>query len=53
MKNKYTKGDYLYLQNKKKIEIIKTIVFFGISAALYLAGYITTGRHPNTATIVK
>ena len=26
MKNKYTKGDYLYLQNKKKVEIIKTMV---------------------------
>ena len=52
MKNKYTKGDYLYLQNKKKIEIIKTIVFFGISAALYLAGYITTGSNKNYLTIV-
>lgn len=52
MKKKYTKGDYLYLQNKKKIEIIKTIVFFGISAALYLAGYITTGSNKNYLTIV-
>lgn len=52
MRNKYTKGDYLYLQNKKKAEIIKTIVFFGISAALYLAGYITTGSNKNYLTIV-
>lgn len=52
MKNKYTKGDYLYLQNKKKAEIIKTIVFFGISAALYLAGYISTGSNKNYLTIV-
>ena len=52
MKNKYTKGDYLYLQNKKKVEIIKTIVFFSISAALYLAGYITTGSNKNYLTIV-
>lgn len=52
MKNKFTKGDYLYLQNKKKVEIIKTIVFFGISASLYLAGYIATGSNKNYLTIV-
>lgn len=52
MKNKYTKGDYLYLQNKKKKEIIKTIVFFSISAALYIAGYVTTGSNKNYLTIV-
>lgn len=52
MKEKYTKGDYLYLQNKKKTEIIKTVVFFGISAALYIAGYITTGSNKNYLTIV-
>lgn len=52
MKHKYTKGEYLYLQNKKKAEILKTIVFFGISAALYLAGYITTGSNKNYLTIV-
>ena len=52
MKNKYTKGDYLYLQNKKKMEIIKTIVFFGISAMLYLAGYISTRSNKNYLTIV-
>lgn len=51
MKNKYAKGDYLYLQNKKKLEMIKTIVFFGVSAALYLAGYITTGSNKNYLTI--
>lgn len=52
MKNKMKKGDYLYIQNKKKMEIIKTIVFFGISAILYLAGYITTGSNKNYLTIV-
>lgn len=52
MKNKYSKGDYLYLQNRKRMETIKTIVFFGISAALYLAGYITTGSNKNYLTIV-
>ncbi len=52
MKNKYTKGDYLYLQNKKKVEIVKTIVFFALSAALYIAGYVTTGSNKNYLTIV-
>lgn len=52
MKNKYTKGEYLYLQNKKKMEIIKTASFFGISAALYLAGYVATGSNQNYLTVV-
>ena len=52
MKNKYTKGDYLYIQNKKKMEIMKTIAFFAISAALYIAGYVTTGSNKNYLTIV-
>ena len=52
MKNKDTKGDYLYLQNKKKMEIIKTVLFFAISAALYIAGYVTTGSNKNYLTIV-
>ena len=50
MKNK--KGDYLYLQNKKKIEILKTICLFSISAALYIAGLITVGSNKNYLTIV-
>lgn len=52
MKNKYTKGEYLYIQNKKKTEIIKTLLFFAISAALYIAGYVTTGSNKNYLTIV-
>ena len=51
MKSKYTKGEYLYLQNKKKMEIIKTILFFGISASLYIAGYVATGSNKNYLTI--
>lgn len=49
---KHTKGNYLYMRDKKKMEIIKTVLFFGISAALYLAGYITTGSNKNYLTIV-
>lgn len=52
MKKKYNKGDYPYLQYKKRMETIKTIVFFGISAALYISGYVTTGSNKNYLTIV-
>ena len=52
MMNKYEKNDYFYFQQKKKMEIIKTIVMFGISAALYIAGIITTGSNKNYLTIV-
>lgn len=52
MKNKYIKGNYLYIKNKKRMEIIKTVLFFGISAALYLTGYIATGSNKNYFTIV-
>ena len=52
MKNKYTKGDFLYLQNKKKSEILKTILFFGISAAIFIMGYISTKTKANYLTIV-
>lgn len=52
MKNKYVKGDYLYLQSRKKREIIKTVAFFGISLALYLMGYISSGSNKNYLTIV-
>ena len=52
MRNKYTKGDYLYIQNKKKNEVLKTVLFFAVSAALYLAGYISTGSNKNYLTIV-
>lgn len=52
MKNQYTKGEFLYLEKKKKSEIIKTLIMFGISIALYLSGYITTGSNKNYLTIV-
>ena len=52
MKNKYTKGDYLYMQQKKKMGILKTICLFSISAALYIAGLVTVGSNKNYLTIV-
>lgn len=52
MKSKYTKGDFLYLQKRKKAEIMKTILFFGISAAIFIMGYISTKTKANYLTIV-
>ena len=51
MNNKCTKGEFLYFQKKKKVEIAKTVIMFGLSAALYLAGYIATGSNKNYLTI--
>ena len=52
MKKKYTKGDFEYLNYKKKTEIIKTIIYFGISAAIFIMGYLTTKSKANYLTIV-
>lgn len=52
MKKRHSKGEYLYLKEKKKAEILKTICFFGISLALYLIGYISTGSNKNYLTII-
>lgn len=52
MKNKCTKGEFLYFQKKKNMEILKTILLFGISAALYVAGIVATGSNKNYLTIV-
>lgn len=52
MNHKCTKGEYLFFQKKKNMEIMKTVLMFGVSAALYLAGYITTGSNKNYLTIV-
>ncbi|MDR0949079.1 MAG: hypothetical protein LBM69_06160 [Lachnospiraceae bacterium] len=46
------KGLPYYLNTQKKYEWIRTILFFGISAAIFLMGYMTTGTHRNLLTIV-
>ena len=51
-KEKLKKGDYAYLNKKKKIEIIKTIILFGIALAVFLTGYLHTGTRNNMLTIV-
>lgn len=46
------KGTENYLDSQKKYEIIRTIIYFGISASLYIAGYITTKSNVNLLTVV-
>lgn len=49
---KAVKGNYGYLKAKRLSVLIRTIIFFGISLALFAAGYVTTGKKENLLTIV-
>ena len=49
---KLTKGCFGYLPNQRKKEIIKTICYFGLSAAIFLMGYLSTGSKTNLLTVV-
>lgn len=46
---KNTRG---YIDSQKKYEVIRTLVYFGISLSLFLAGYITTKTKTNLLTVV-
>lgn len=46
------KGSYGYISNRKKYTALRTILFFSISAALYISGIIRTGSNKNLLTIV-
>lgn len=46
------KGTKDYINSQKKYEIIRTLLYFGISISLFAAGYIQTGRKANLLTIV-
>ena len=46
------KGTYLYLDTQRKYEIARTILSFGISLALFFAGFIATGTRKNLLTVV-
>lgn len=46
------KGTKNYLNSQKKYEIIRTIIYFGISISLYIAGYVTTKSNMNLLTVV-
>lgn len=46
------KGTRDYINTQKKYEIIRTLLYFGISISLFAAGYIQTGRKTNLLTVV-
>ncbi len=49
---KVQKGSYGYLAWQKKASLIRTIVFFALSAAIYIMGILSTGSNKNLLTIV-
>lgn len=46
---KNTRG---YIDSQKKYEVLRTLIYFGISFSLFLAGYITTKTKTNLLTVV-
>ena len=46
------KGEENYIDTQKKYEILKTVLFFAMSAAVFVLGYISTGSRMNLLTIV-
>lgn len=46
------KGSFGYIVAKRRSTLIRTLLYFGISVALFAAGYITTGQKENLLTVV-
>lgn len=46
------KGTRNYLRTQKKYEIIRTIIYFGISLSLFVAGWVATKERINLLTVV-
>ena len=46
------KNTYGYIDTQKKYEIIRTVLYYGISASLYIAGYLATKSNKNLLTVV-
>ena len=46
------KGTYMYLDIQRKYEIARTIIYYALSTAIFLTGYISTGSKKNLLTIV-
>ena len=47
-----TKGNAGYIAYKKRIELLKTILYFGLSLAIFFIGYLTTKSRLNLLTVV-
>ena len=46
------KGEYGYIAYQRKVVIIRTVIFFAISAAIFITGYVATGTRKNLLTII-
>lgn len=46
------KNTYGYINSQKKYELIRTIVYFGVSISLFIAGYMATKSKMNLLTVV-
>ncbi len=46
------KGIRHYLDSQKKYEVIRTLIYFGISISLFIAGLVTTKTKVNLLTII-
>lgn len=46
------KGTRDYLKTQKKFEVIRTVIFFGISISLFIAGWVATKNRINLLTVV-
>ncbi|MCH5254044.1 MAG: hypothetical protein J1F41_03900 [Lachnospiraceae bacterium] len=52
MKKRVCKGEYGYIAYQKRISVIRTLLFFAISLAIYGIGIYSTGSNQNLLTIV-
>ena len=48
----FAKGTENYLNTQKKYEILRTILYFSVSASLFIAGYLQTKTKVNLLTVV-
>ncbi len=45
------KNTYGYIDSQKTYELLRTVLYFGISIALYIAGYVATKTNANVLTV--
>lgn len=46
------KGCYGYIENRKVVTVLRTLLFVSVSIGLYVMGYVTTGSNKNLLTII-
>ncbi|MCM1038946.1 MAG: hypothetical protein NC314_08915 [Roseburia sp.] len=52
MSKKVPKGNYGYIEYQKKASVIRTVIFFALSLAIYGIGIYSTGSNKNLLTVV-